>query len=192
MNRFFACVFAVALIVPLVSTPVVAQGTPSRRGEVRVAVVDVRKVFDGYETWARYQTSLRTMATSHKNRMEQAQKDLEDLQKQIQAMQGKEDAEKILSLEKKMVELEIDAKVENQMFEMTFKQTRARYLDEVAADIRKACDKVATRFNFDLVLSTGSAEEDGGAGRLLMGQSVLFAGPKIDITAQVLQVLNKK
>ena len=154
----------------------------------KVAVVEVQKVFDGYQ---KVKAARERLDKSKKIAMEELQifrAEMEKIVKELKEMEEKIKNPNIDStdLRKKYQEKVEKAKVKqgdmvsyDKRAKATISQRQRNLLVEHLADIRKAVEKVATAKGFDLILNSSETQ-----------LGVFYAGEKYDVTEEVIVTLN--
>ena len=154
----------------------------------KVAVLDVQKVFDGYQ---KVKEAREKLDKSKKIAMEEIDIYRAEMEKMVREL--KEMEEKIKNpnidstdLRKKYQEKVEKAKVKqddmvsyDKRAKATISQRQRNLLVEHLADIRKAVEKVASAKGFDLILNSSETQ-----------LGVFYAGEKYDVTEEVIVTLN--
>ena len=154
----------------------------------KVAVLDVQKVFDGYQ---KVKEARQKLDKSKKIAMEEIDIYRAEMEKMVREL--KEMEEKIKNpnidstdLRKKYQEKVEKAKVKqddmvsyDKRAKATISQRQRNLLVEHLADIRKAVEKVAAVKGFDLILNSSETQ-----------LGVFYAGEKYDVTEEVIVTLN--
>lgn len=154
----------------------------------KVAVVEVQKVFDGYQ---KVKAARERLDKSKKIAMEELQifrAEMEKIVKELKEMEEKIKNPNIDStdLRKKYQEKVEKAKVKqddmvsyDKRAKATISQRQRNLLVEHLADIRQAVEKVAAAKGFDLILNSSETQ-----------LGVFYAGEKYDVTEEVIVTLN--
>ena len=154
----------------------------------KVAVVDVQKVFDGYQ---KVKEAKERLDKSKKIAMEEIdiyRAEMAKIVKELKEMEAKIKNPNIDStdLRKKYQEKVEKAKIKQEDMvsydkraKATISQRQRNLLIEHLSDIRKAVEKVADAKGFDLILNSSETQ-----------LGVFYAGEKFDVTEQVIVTLN--
>ena len=172
----------------LLLTPLLLLFSISLTYAQKVAVVEVQKVFDGYQ---KVKEARERLDKSKKIAMEELQifrAEMEKIVKELKEMEEKIKNPNIDStdLRKKYQEKVEKAKIKqddmvsyDKRAKATISQRQRNLLVEHLADIRKAVEKVAAVKGFDLILNSSETQ-----------LGVFYAGEKYDVTEEVIVTLN--
>lgn len=155
-----------------------------------VGVLDMRVVFKEYSKSIRYDEELQKLEIQVKAEKKEKEEEIERLEDEIKELEeGTADwRDRRIELRKLTVRLEFwlrDLRDE-------IGQKLDAYTSEVEQDIRKAAKEVAEKKGLDLVLNhdptAGESDPRLEERRIPI---VLYASPRVDITKEVLEVLNR-
>lgn len=193
MNKIILSILAA--LVCLVSAPCAqaAEGT-------RVGVVRIQEVFRKSEYAKQMEDKIRA-------NFRQEEKEIDDLQKVLSDGQAKLQSNQLLdrdsfAYKEQVLNLQIlELKLRDRM-EKYAKNSRiqmAEFWRSVYADFQKAVGSIASTNQFDLIITAPDTQlsESGGASNApeavmseVLQRRVQFVAPRIDITNQVIQVMN--
>ena len=154
----------------------------------KVAVLDVQKVFDGYQ---KVKEARERLDKSKKIAMEEIEIYKAEMEKMVKELKEMEEKIKNPNLDSTELRKKYQEKVEkakvkqddmvsyDKRAKATISQRQRNLLVEHLADIRKAVEKVATAKGFDLILNSSETQ-----------LGVFYAGEKYDVTEEVIVTLN--
>jgi|TARA_B110000495_G_C22929812_1_gene543490 outer membrane protein len=154
----------------------------------KVAVVDVQKVFDGYQ---KVKDARERLDKSKKIAMEELEIYRAELGKIVTVLKDMESKLKNPNIESSSLKLQYQQKVKeakekqddmiayDKRAKSTIAQRQRNLLIEHLADIRTAVQKVAGAKGFDMVLNSSQTQ-----------LGVFYAGDKFDVTEEVIVTLN--
>ena len=153
----------------------------------KVAVVDVQKVFDGYQKVKEARARLDKSKKIAMEELEIFRAEMEKIVKELKEMEDKIKNPNIDStdLRKKYQEKVEKAKVKQddmvsyERAKATISQRQRNLLVEHLADIRKAVQQVASAKGYDLILNSSETQ-----------LGVFYAGDKFNVTEEVIITLN--
>jgi outer membrane protein len=142
---------------------------------LRVAYIDIKKAFDGYEGTKEAKEKLKKQAEGEKSKIEGEQdklsKQLEELQSQKAALSPAKYAER-----KKAIETDVDTlKSQVQVVQNDLAGQEQKMTEDILEEIREVVAKVADREKYDYVFEKST---------------LMYGG--IEITASVINELNAK
>lgn len=142
---------------------------------LRVAYIDIKKAFDGFEGTKAAKEKLKKQAEGEKAKIEKEQdklsKQLEELQSQKQALAASKYSER-----KKAIETDVDAlKSQVQVVQNELAGQEQKMTEDILEEIREVVAKVADREKYDYVFEKST---------------LMYGG--IEITASVINELNSK
>ena len=162
--------------------------TASISSAQKVAVVDVQKVFDGYQ---KVKSARERLDKSKKIAMEELEIFRAEMEKIVKELKEMEEKIKNPNIDSTALRSEYQKKVEKAKIKQddmvsydkrakaTISQRQRNLLVEHLGDIRKAVEKVAGAKGFDLVLNSSETQ-----------LCVFYAGEKFDVTEEVIITLN--
>jgi outer membrane protein len=165
------------------------------QGQLKIATVDLRKIFEGYYKTKQADLQLRERGTEaekqYKNMLEDYQKANEDYKKLVesandQAVSAEEREKRKKSAEGKVLELNEIEKTLTQFKrekQATFDEQKRRMRDSIVREIREQVNNKARAGNYTLVLDT-SAESINQA------PFILFSSTQNDLTDEILSQMN--
>ena len=154
----------------------------------KVAVVDVQKVFDGYQ---KVKSARERLDKSKKIAMEELEIFRAEMEKILKELKEMKEKIKNPNIDSTALRSEYQKKVEKAKIKQddmvsydkrakaTISQRQRNLLVEHLGDIRKAVEKVAGAKGFDLVLNSSETQ-----------LGVFYAGEKFDVTEDVIVTLN--
>ena len=154
----------------------------------KVAVVDVQKVFDGYQKVQDARERLEKSSKIAKEEIDIFKDELAKIVKELREMEEKLKNPNIESSElkgkyqekvKQAQEKRDDMLAYEKRARATISQRQKNLLVEHLGDIRKAIDKVSKSKNLDLVLNSSETQ-----------LGVFYASDKMNVTEEVISVLN--
>jgi outer membrane protein len=169
-----------SLVVPgLIISALIIFAPTALRAEEKVAVVDVQRVVNESIIGKAARSNMESQIQKAKVKLGNLQADLEkgkaDLQKQAGILSGSALEERKESLGKKQVEAQrVYQDMQEQLAKANDKEIR-----KVIEEIQKVIDELADDKDYTFIF-----ERDR--------QSVLYANPQLDITQEVVKILDKK
>ena len=169
MKTFAKQLVATALLSSaLLSAPAMA--------EMKIAVVDAQSVFQAMPEAAAIQETIALEFKTQIEEIEQLQRDMqfyaESLQRNAATMSEAEQTE----MQEKILAARQEYAQKGQPLQQQIQQRQNEERNKLIALIRQSIDKVAADGNYDMVVDAGA---------------VSFAKPEFDISAQVLENINK-
>lgn len=160
-------------------TLMLVGGAPRAHAEEKIAIVDVQRVVNDSIIGKAARSNMESQIQKAKVRLSNLQADLEkskaDLQKQAAILSGSALEERRESLSKKQVEVQRAYQdMQEQLAKANDKEIR-----KVVDEIQKVVDELADDKGYAFIF-----EKDR--------QSVIYANPQIDITQDVVKILDKK
>jgi Skp family chaperone for outer membrane proteins len=154
----------------------------------KIAVVDVQKVFDGYQ---KVKDARERLDKSKKIAMEELEIFRAEMEKIVKELKEMEEKIKNPNIDSTALRTKYQEKVEkakvkqedmvsyDKRAKATIAQRQRNLLVEHLGDIREAVKKVATQKNFDLIINSSETQ-----------LGVFYAGEKFDVTEEVIITLN--
>ena len=154
----------------------------------KVAVVDVQKVFDGYQ---KVKEARERLDKSKKIAMEELEIFRAEMEKIVKELKEMEEKIKNPNIDSTALRTKYQEKVEkakvkqedmvsyDKRAKATIAQRQRNLLVEHLGDIREAVKKVATQKSFDLIINSSETQ-----------LGVFYAGEKFDVTEEVIITLN--
>ncbi|MDM7860206.1 OmpH family outer membrane protein [Alteromonas sp. ASW11-36] len=144
--------------------------------EMKIAVVDAQSVFQALPQSAAIAETIQTEFKDEIGEVEQLQRDMqyyaETLQRNAATMSDDEQAE----MQEKILNARAQYAEKAQPLQQKIQRRQQEERGKIVALIRQSIDKVAAEGNYDLILDAGA---------------ITFVKPEFDISAQVLENVNK-
>lgn len=165
-------------VLVVLTAMLVASAVSSLAGELSIAIIDVNKVLneskEGTDAKARMKTRYDELQERLTTKQGELQSMRDDLEKQKIILGKEKIKEREDALDKELVEFrKIVAESEKEM-----RDTESAYTQEILKKIKATVDKVSKEKGFNLVV-----DRSGG---------VVYADEGLDITSEVLAILNKE
>ncbi len=142
-------------------------------GAQKIAVLDFRKVFEGYSKTQQYEKTLDSKRQSIKKEIDRRVQEIQDLQNKIPMLKKEEQDAKKKLLENKAKELESYRRDKTLDLSKEYKEK----LLEIKNDIEKVVADYAKRNNIDLVIDK---------------TLVIYNKPQFEVTDKINAILSKK
>jgi outer membrane protein len=172
-----------------------AGATPATHAQVKIATVDLQKIFEGYYKTKQADAQLRDRGTEaekqYASMLEDYKKANEDYKKLVesandQAVSADEREKRKKSAEAKVLELNEIEKTLTQFKrekQATFDETKRRMRDQIVREIREQINNRARSGGFSLVL-------DSSAQSINQAPFILFSNGQNDLTEEILSQMN--
>ena len=175
MRRFVVC-FALQAFL---------GGASFAAGELRIAVLDFHRAFKEYERRDELQRELHDRQKAMNQELAKIEEGLKARQSDLELLQPGTD--KYRELQLALIQLETQLQVTKQMFQLELEKTRAAHVQRLLGELDKELTAFAKERNIDLVLAKYAADP-----RLASPLYIaLYNKPEMDITAQILERLNR-
>ncbi|MDR4506821.1 MAG: OmpH family outer membrane protein [Candidatus Brocadiaceae bacterium] len=160
---------------------------------IKVGVVDINKVFEKYEKRKKFDEELKKQEKEYQAAINDKKKELVGLNDKIQLLDLGSDARRKYeeTFEKKNMELESYAKFAEKNIMKRYKGS----FENLYTDVLKGVEEVGQGGQYDLIIKKEETELKGGGLSELQFKvgikTVLYHSAAVDITNQVIDVLNK-
>lgn len=176
-------------LILLLSTPsfVLAQDT-EKNDALKVAVVDIGEVIEGYKGRAKYELALSKVKAEGRANLREQNSLIAELSRESQRYQGqkRERLDDRISLEKSRLT------VLKKRLEKTLKKKYRGMMKALMSDIQKATAECAKARGVKLVFKVDRGGElDDDESKKQLTQNLLFFDKSLDITKDVLKILNQ-
>ncbi|MCF6150100.1 MAG: OmpH family outer membrane protein [Candidatus Kuenenia sp.] len=194
MKFVYMCITVAMSLCFLLPNNAGAQGGDTSSGGLKIGVVDLNIVFEKYEKRKKYDADLREEEKSYQTKINDKKKELVSLKDKIQLMDlGSQDRKKYEEeFERKNIELESYAKVAEKSLMRKYKESFELLYSEVLKEI----EAIGRQNRYDLIIKKEEAElQSGGISEMQFKvgiKTVLYHSDAVDITNQVINLLNKK
>lgn len=162
------------IVLMVVAAAFVLSGY-AKAEEKKIAVFDMKKVFDEYEKTKIFTKELEDWGNTKKADVEKQKKDIEEKMKAYYAQQGllSDDAKKVK--QKEIQDMSEDYQKKSQEILGEFSKREKEKTDAIVVDISVAAEMVAKELKYDLLFDK---------------KALVFGGD--DITAQIIKKVNNK
>jgi Skp family chaperone for outer membrane proteins len=146
MNRYF---FGTILLAAIIIASISSQ-TAFAEDTLKIAIVDVEKVLEGYEKWDQYSKELKQLEKEIKDKKTEVEAEIQDKLRSLELLMKREDKQRQLQ------QIEAFSQAESQKLQpkvTEFKQKRDSNLKECLGDIKKAITIVGKEQNCDAVFT---------------------------------------
>lgn len=182
-------------LFPLSNTHAREQdSTASPSKNLKIGVVDLNSVFDKYEKRKSLDAQLKELEKQYQKIINDKKKELVSLNEKIQLLDLGSDARKKNeeAFEKKNIELESYAKFAEKSLVKKYKD----YFENLYTEVCKEIENIGKREQYDLIIKKEEPDLQGGGISELQFKvgikTVLYHADSVDITNQVIDILNKK
>lgn len=146
MNRYF---FGTILLTAIILSAIVSQ-TVFAEGALKIAIVDVEQVLEGYDKWDQYSKELKKIEKEIKDKKTQVEAEIQDKLRSLELLMKREDKQRQLQ----QIEAYSSAESKKLQPKVTeYKQKRDSNLKECLKDIKKAITIVGKEQNCDAVFT---------------------------------------
>lgn len=188
--RIVAVLVAFGFVGALVLTPL-AMPEP----QLRVAVVDLQRLFDNLEEKVDMNVELRLLQEKANQAIQQLAQRAKKLEDQLKFFQ--KESEKRKELEKQLTELKTRARVRIQEEDKKITQKTIEFTRRIYKKMTEEISDYARRKGYSLILKVQKPElpREGRLdqiNRLIAERIVLFSGGVPDITDEVRDIMNRK
>ena len=197
MLKRFGHIVPAALVIggwlSVANTPSHGQ-VPNATKPVRVAVVNLKTILDGYQKRTDTVEKLRQFGARNEAALREMDTKINALRIRIRAP-SPEDKLRMAQIQKEFTDLQVDRTMKVGMLKFQYQRRFTKAFKEIQGDIHQACKDLAKTLNFDIVLQ--SAPQGPSEGNLRnfdfsVTDKVLYYSGSVDITDRVLNRLNKK
>ncbi|MCM8786882.1 MAG: OmpH family outer membrane protein [Candidatus Omnitrophica bacterium] len=147
--------------------------TNSYSKELKIGYVDFFKVYNEYEKTKEYEKIIDEKKENKEQELKTKAKELEKLQNKISMLNEKEQEKEKEDFRKKLTDFE---KMRRSSY-IDLKKERDEMMKEIITDIESVIRNYAKKNNFDFVLNENI---------------VLFGDPSVDITKDILKIVNEE
>ena len=141
-------------------------------GEMKIGTVDLSRTFDGYQKTKDAEKTLEAEGNNKKQERDKKVEEIKRLKGELDLLNDKAKAEKQAVIDQKVQEL--------QAFDREVQGSLRRERDRVIQEILKEIDGVI-----------GAYGRDNGYTLLLNDRALLYRGKELDVTDQILGILNQ-
>jgi Skp family chaperone for outer membrane proteins len=185
----------IALACVAVSAACGTVGEAAAAG-VKIGVVNIRELFARYRKAEDIRKADAERLTPRQKELERRQRELVRQAGELQELGEGEDQEVArLRKAKELEHQEYILKLDGRQFQRDIQAVNDRLMRKVWDDIREVCRRVAEEEGFDLVVKIYGPDPAATTDRerldAYQGDALLYAAPSVDITARVLEVLEK-
>lgn len=177
--------------LPIVMLAASAAFSQEPAKPLRVAVVDVPRVMDGYEKSKKFEKMLEEQFNKEKQKLKDLQDEREEIRKQSRTAGDAKKEELALKIQ----ELEYKFKLTEDNVQKTLAIHHRRYTQEVYGEIRDEVALYGKEKNYDIILKKSSFDDKDNDQQMqieMMSNMVLFNKEAMDVTAEVLDRLNTR
>ena len=164
----------------------VALSSLGSAADLKIAVVDFHRAFAAYGLTTELQKQLDGRKKEMNEKLAQLEKSLKSKQSDLESFQPGSD--KYREFQLKLIELEALIPVTRRQYELELEQLQRSLTQRVLADLEKELRVYAGENKIDLVLAKFIADPRF-SGPLFV---TLYHKPELDITAQIIERLNRK
>ena len=161
------------LTVLVVVGLLVAFGTPAFAQDLKLAYVDLFEIFNEYEKTKSYDKVLEGKKSKEEDKLESKKKQIEKIQSKTSLLKEEEQLKERETIVKAVEEYR---QLERDIF-TDLKKQRDEKMKEILEDITKVIEDYAKKNGFDMILHKNA---------------VLFGSSAMDVTDQVLKLVNDK
>ena len=182
----------IALIVPFVALGafvlgILHAGNPISSGPLKIGVVDLAKVADGYQKRKDRETEINKAIQEAEGQLKAFQKKIESMSSELDLLDRK--ATEYSVKQKELVEKIEEARMRRRLAEIELNQKGTQYLQEVFGEILAKVEEYRAANNFDFILRVDNkplASQDQLVSKMVMAHNKAF-----DVTDDVIAYLNK-
>lgn len=147
-------------------------GTAPAMAEMKIGVVKVQEVLQGYDKSKNYNEELKAKNEALTQERDQMVNELKKMEASLELLGGAEKEKKIKELQEKQIAYRQQIMQKAQELDAT----RDGYLKEVLMDLQPVVDDYAKKNKYDLIIN---------------GDLILYHNSAIDITQDIIDMLNK-
>ncbi len=191
--RFEKKVWLVGCVLLLASTVGAVRGdTIKKSGGLRIGVVDVGKIFEGYRKKIDREVELEKERNELQAEVDRMEKQLKKFQQEMKIYKGEKLEKKKAEYEDKLREYRAFIKVNNSKLQ----EKQTRLWKEVYNEIFQEVRRYGENNGYDLILQAGGDEVGGRSVEEVQlrvdMKKVIFFAPTVDVTGKILDILNAR
>jgi len=178
----------------VVSTGFDMQARADVRGALKVGVIDVSKVLDGYSKKADFNKQLEDLRSDKEKDIEQKRIERQTLKDKIELLlPGSSERKK---QEEALSKLDIEINVMSEAALKSINEMYAKMLIQLYREITEECTAYAKAEGYDLILKKQEMDLEGLLPREIQFtinmQKIIYSSPDIDITTVIIERMQEK